>query len=387
MATLWEQVWSHVNYGHIKLGQAKTKLELATPDVAGAISTLASGVTDMNNAKNKVNLLGDQIVAKDGQIASLTTQVAAQADIITAQDGLLAANAEDIGLLNDALDAKDAEIVVLQARIAELEAGSQEPEPDPEPEPEPDPAPFQWPNVAGVAGVPADAVLTAYTGPTNITANGTVIENKTINQMLVITGADCVIRNSRIQHNGMYGINADGATRLLVERTTIVGPGLNGQQNSGILGWANIKKCDISGVGLAMNLKGTNLEVTGNHVHDLGWGGPNPHYDGIAFMGGTNGALVKDNYIHMPNNNGTASVFVSPHAGWGNCTNIVVDHNTFLGSPGYAISIEKRPDGTEPTGCVVTNNFLQRGDWGYIAVVNCNVTRSGNVDATSGASV
>lgn len=322
-------------------------------------------------------------------ITTLTQLDAAHAEI---RAGFKLLNASALSTENTALKAEivklKAEIVTLKAEIIRLQAiiDAGTGEPPPPPPPPPPPGPTGWPS-ASTTGVPAGTTLTTHTGSHTFATTGAVIENKRFTQMPIVTGQNITFRNCRIEHGDRYGINADSARNCKAERCTIVGRGLSGQSASGVLGHVSLISCDISGFSIAANLKGDGGVCTANYIHDLGYGGPEPHYDGFAFMGGGFNWQLKDNLVIMPGNNGTAALFVSPHNGWGDCRNITFDHNRCLGSPSYPIYIEKRSDGTVPTGCVVTNNELARGDYGYMAFQNATVTHSGNKDATSGASV
>lgn len=409
---------AHIQNTLTKFDQFVAGINATTPDINALRSIAASGRTDIINARNKANLLIDMYadlfpydiapVAVDDTletdknvsftfarsllpsndtdaddtnltVASVQNFVNCTVEWVNSATLRFIPNTDFEGIATFEYTVIDPHIRADTGVVTVLVGEQAEP-------------PFEWPDATN-SGVPDTVVLSAYTGSYDITTNNAVIEGKIFNAMPVIYGQNVTLRNCLIQHNDIYGVNANDAgdgTEATIENCTIIGPGVNGAQNAGVLGYAHVKNCDISGSGLAVNIKGTALQLTGNHIHDLGWYRENetPHYDGIVCQGGLAGATIEDNAIHMPMVTGTGAITLSPHAGWGNISNVTINHNLCTGSPAFSIFVEKRLDGTAPTGCVVTNNHVAPGDYnGYIAIVDCTVTRSGNVDYQTGVSV
>jgi hypothetical protein len=87
-------------------------------------------------------------------------------------------------------------------------------------------------------------VLTPYTGPMNITAAGTIIENKTITGQLTISAVNVTVRNCVINADATCCIYSD-QTPITVEHCKLVGGDLN---DNGILGNGVFTANDISHV-------------------------------------------------------------------------------------------------------------------------------------------
>src|SRR5690606_5028714 len=118
-------------------------------------------------------------------------------------------------------------------------------------------------------GVPAGTQLKAYTGPMTITKDGTVIDGMIINGTLRVLAANVVIKNSQVNYNGWWGIDAEGAKNITVMDTTITGPGYSADSNAGILGSGNFLRNNISKSENGIVLTGGASTVKGNYIHDL----------------------------------------------------------------------------------------------------------------------
>jgi hypothetical protein len=147
-------------------------------------------------------------------------------------------------------------------------------------------------------GVPSGTSLTAYSGPTTITADDTVIDGKIVDGCLRIQADGVIIRNSRVscEDDGAIGCFADEAcgttTELLIEDTDV---DCTGEGSSGIVGQGtaitadnfiarrvNIQGCE-NGLSVAQNVL-----IEDSYIHDLynDLAVPLPdgaHADGIQF--------------------------------------------------------------------------------------------------------
>jgi Ca2+-binding RTX toxin-like protein len=232
---------------------------------------------------------------------------------------------------------------------------------------------------AETTGVPAGTTLTTYTGPMTITTDGTVIDGKIINGTLVIEADNVVIKNSKIIFNSMWGIDAEDARNVTIQDNDIVGPGSSGDSNSGILGSGTFLRNDISKVENGITLVDGSSTVKGNYIHDLQDGAKDPHYDGISAQGGQNGVLIEDNTIISRD---TSNVFIKND--FGPISNVTVNHNYMAGSAGYNIYVDGRASGGLITGVKITNNYLEKGYYGYYSVDKSSPIISGNVEYKSG---
>jgi len=239
----------------------------------------------------------------------------------------------------------------------------------------PPPATSGWPSAA-TTGVPAGVTLSAYSGPMSISAAGTVIDGKTISGMLRVTGANVVIKNSRLSFGGTWGIDAEGAQNVTVQDCDLVGAGLAGTSNAAILGSGNFLRNDISKAENGIVLTGGASTVKGNYIHDLEAAGADPHYDGLSVQGGQNGVLIEDNTILARD---TSDIIIKND--FGPITNVRVNHNFLGGSPGYNVYVY----GPNATNVSVTNNTLAKGGYGYYATSQASPTISGNIELPSGS--
>ncbi|MFG3595137.1 Ig-like domain-containing protein [Bradyrhizobium sp. RDI18] len=236
-----------------------------------------------------------------------------------------------------------------------------------------DPARFGMPD-ATTAGVKAGVTLTPYTGPMNITRDGTIIENMVINGQLTIDAANVTIRNCIIQSNGWWGIEGEDAPNLRVEYCDIIGGNLT---NSGILGSGTFVGNDIRHVSIGIQLTDGASTVSSNYIHDLFYGSADPHYDGVTLLGRQNHVVVEHNTISVPSNGGTAAVFIKND--FGPINDVIVRDNLMLGDPSFTMYTDASTSNGAITNVLIENNYLDRGYYGYISVTNSSPTIRNNV--------
>ncbi len=233
-----------------------------------------------------------------------------------------------------------------------------------------DPALFGMPD-ATTAGVQAGVTLTTYTGPMAITTPGTVIENRIINGELTVKASNVTIRNSVIQSDGWRGIEGENSPNLRVENCDIIGGNLT---NSGILGSGTFVGNDIRHVSIGIQLTNEGAStVRDNYVHDLFYGNGDQHYDGLTLLGGQNGVVIEHNTFSLPTDGGTASILIQNV--FGPVNDVLINNNLMYGDPSYTIYVT----GTQTTNVSVTNNYLDKGKYGYFIIDGTNPTISGNV--------
>lgn len=233
-----------------------------------------------------------------------------------------------------------------------------------------DPARFGLPT-ADTAGVPAGVTLTNYNGPMTITTPGAVIENVIINGQLTIAAANVTVRDCVIQTNDWYGIDSEQIPVTVQNCKIIGGP----NSSSGILGNGTFIGNDISHVCIGIQLTDGASTVRGNYIHDLGpTYAPNnpegPHYDGITALGGQDHVVIEHNTISIPpGQGGTGEVFLDND--FGSVNDITIRDNLLFGDPAYAMQLVQKTNlpGTI-TNVVVENNYLEKGEYGYILQQN-----------------
>jgi hypothetical protein len=232
---------------------------------------------------------------------------------------------------------------------------------------------------ATTAGVPAGTALTSYTGPTTITTAGTVIEGKVIDGTLTINAANVTIKNCIITGGYYFGVDGEhGGSTLTVQNCTIIGPGTSGEGNCAILGTGQFIGNDISGYENGIQTTGgSGGVISGNYIHDITSSNPNAHYTGIQLEGNESNLLIENNTVI---NDRDSNIFLQ--ALNGPISNVTINHNYVGGGTGdnsYNIYVESR-FGYPVTGVSITNNYIDKGYWGYFSIVNSSPTMSGNVE-------
>ncbi|MGI6853456.1 right-handed parallel beta-helix repeat-containing protein [Mesorhizobium sp. 1B3] len=244
-----------------------------------------------------------------------------------------------------------------------------------------DPARFGLPD-ASTTGVKAGTTLKPYSGPMNITEDGTVIENAIIDGTLSVKAANVTIKNSVIQNFAWWGIEGEGAENLRVENSEFVGLGATEATNSAILGSGTFVNNDIQGVAIGIQLTDGASTVRGNYIHDLASNAADPHYDGITALGGQSNVLMEGNSIIVPQDHGTASILIQNT--FGPVSNVMVRDNLMLGDPSYSLYVDASRDGGPITGVTVEDNYVDQGAYGYFSVTNSDPIIRNNVQWQEG---
>jgi hypothetical protein len=205
-------------------------------------------------------------------------------------------------------------------------------------------------------GASNPGILTPYTGPTNITTNGTVIENFTYDGTITVNADNVVIRNGIINlgdplpggcradggSNGSYGIHMQSGDNLLVEDVEIknmdsagifVGAGTN----------STFRRLHVhESCGDAFKLEGSGHLVEASFIERLG-AGAGAHADGFQIRGGSNMTFIGNN-CWMPINDcpdgpgdpyKSNACFIIEN----NSSNFLIQEN-WLNGGGYTLAID-----------------------------------------------
>lgn len=319
---------------------------------------------------------------KDVVDAAIVQVTAVQTQAVTDVQAALASDAQEKAAQLAVLNAQVVQIAQLQARIAELEADNP-PDPPPPPPPPP-PVGTTWPKLA-TTGPRAGVVFTNYSGPVDVVVAGTVIEKKTIRGQLNIKAANCVIRDCKFQNFSNWGLLTENANGLKVEYCEFDGTGSTKTSGIGLGNGSNLQVtgCDFHHMTLAMQI-GSGAIIKGNYVHDLFDTSNNPddrHFDGITVFRGSN-IVIENNAIIMPTpDGGTAAVFIS--AKFSSLSNIKVHNNLLMGNASYTLYSETYQNNTV-SGVVITNNYIDRGLFGYVTFSGNDPVYTGNVQWRDG---
>ncbi|SDG37903.1 Right handed beta helix region [Bradyrhizobium sp. Rc2d] len=240
-----------------------------------------------------------------------------------------------------------------------------------------DPALFGMPNASNT-GVPAGTTLTAYTGPMTITTPGTVIDGMIIDGTLTVAAENVTIKNCVIQNYGFWGVDASAAVAIgnvTVQNCTLTASS-SYDTDSAIVGSGTFIGNNISNSENGFRLLDGASVVKGNYIHDLNDNFGDPHYDGIALQGGQNNVQVERNTVIGRD---TSDIFIKND--FGPISNVTVTDNLLLGDPKYGVpASDVYVYGPDTTNVTVSNNYMQKPYWDYVAVSNANPTISGNVE-------
>lgn len=247
-------------------------------------------------------------------------------------------------------------------------------------------------------GVPAEVTLQPYTGPTTITAAGTVIDDADVHGPLYIQAANVTVKNSRIylNSNDTGGQNValwvkPAGTGFTASHTEVTG-NLNGQSYC-IAAIANdstgasFDAVDMHGCG--DGIRGGDLSLTNSYMHGFwfglinGVGVDTPHADCIQGLYGDSNVLFDHNTCNNPNDApppgspGYSNSVVQLGAEGGNPVTNWTIKNSLLQGGGLSINMRQSPI----TGIDITGNHWGRDNaYGLIGSnTGDSYTWSGNV--------
>jgi len=216
--------------------------------------------------------------------------------------------------------------------------------------------------------------LTPYTGPTDITTAGTVIDGKDIPSVVTVSAPNVTIKRSRIRGDGDYGVRQDpGASGLLVEDVEITSANLNGSVDSngspvGMIDraillqdastirrvyihgtWRGIQLRDRTGIKTIVDsFVGDNVNPSGNHTSALMTDGGTSH-----------GVILHNTLRTAPNTNASSAISLYPQTfAGGSNDDFVMDNNLLDTAGGYAVYLGGDSTSPKNTNFRFTNNHF-----------------------------
>ncbi len=235
---------------------------------------------------------------------------------------------------------------------------------------------------AATTGVPAGTTLTPYTGPSTITATGTVIDAKRITTCLVVKANNVTITNSSFASVCSFNILSDsGATDLRIADVEI--DGLADPASDSAVAGSNYAclRCNIHGTTDGFKA-GTNVVIDSSYIHDLTLTSDS-HNDGVQSLGTTN-LYVAHNTIVLADG-ATAAVILSTGSA-PVMTNVTITGNLLGGGAftvygGYSAdedSLEKVGNISITDNHFSTKTFPRGGAYGPLTSTDPPVRVSGN---------
>jgi len=259
------------------------------------------------------------------------------------------------------------------------------------------PPPTGFPDASNT-GVPAGTSLTAYTGPSTVTAANTVIVGKTIG-CITVAAAGVIIRSSRITCGGGYAVYVDDRTStqtlVTVEDSEISCSNAAGSAGVGEADFV-VRRTEITGCENGFDIN-QNALVEDSYVHNL-YNGGGSHLDGAQLAGGHwNGSsypccaqnvTFRHNTMYGMGDNdtsfGTSAIISNPSGD----VNILVDNNLLAGGA-YTLYCDYQAKATNYQ--VLNNHFSTRfrSTVGFYGMsTGCSdETQSGNVIHETGQPV
>jgi len=197
-----------------------------------------------------------------------------------------------------------------------------------------------------------------------ITKDGTVLDGYEIHGQLTIQADNVTVKNSLIKtSHDWWGIQSGDATNFLAQNNTVIGDG-SAEGNSGLGGNGTFIGNNISGFENGIFTGGgANIVIKGNYIHDLQNNGSDPHYDGMQVMGGEKNLLIEGNTVL---GRGNADLFIDSQ--WAPISGVTIKNNYLAGSSdiGYTMYIVSDDKGGLITNAVVTDNYIEKGQYGYL---------------------
>jgi len=209
---------------------------------------------------------------------------------------------------------------------------------------------------ASNTGVPPGTALEAVSGTVTLSTPGEVWEGKDLQGTVIVTADDVILRNCRIDSDGYFAIQSQGAHRLLVERCEIFS---SEGAYTGIVGDdLTVRRCDLHHFENGL-IAGDNDLFEENFIHDLYYG-PGAHVDGVEWGGSGSHSTVRRNRIELGGD--TGCVNITPYGGGIAQDNTVAD-NLFSGGT-YSLYIRGDGGGTVD-GVTVTGNIWIKDSYAY----------------------
>ncbi len=185
-----------------------------------------------------------------------------------------------------------------------------------------------YPTAACTGWQHTGVTLSAYTGPSTVTVDGTVIDGKSIDTCLTIDADNVTIKRSRIRCGSYWVVRMYG-TGGLIEDTEIDAQGF--VDANCLLGDNYIARrinCHNTGDGIRL---GDNITIEDSIIHGL-VAESGSHSDGMQATGAVN-VVIRHNYIENPYTQ-TSCIILGNE--FGPLNNILVENNLFNGG-GYSV--------------------------------------------------
>jgi len=208
-----------------------------------------------------------------------------------------------------------------------------------------------YPDVTNT-GVPPGTTLTTVAN-INVTTNGTVIENRSVTNQIVIRANDVTIRNCRIVSGDYYPIDYEG-TGLVVEDCEIIGTSATVTAGLSTSNYT-ARRCRVEGGKDGFKAE-SNVLIEDCYVTNLNVS-EDSHNDGVQTTGGSN-VIIRHNTFKLGDNAGVSAVLQfgtenGPFSNW------LVEENLLDGG-GWTINSQTGNSSMQ----FLNNRFTRRSGYG-----------------------
>ncbi len=196
---------------------------------------------------------------------------------------------------------------------------------------------------------------------TTITADGTELSSMLIRGTVTVAARNVIIRDSRVEGSGYFGVLVRPGGSLRIVRTTVTGfdNGVGGDDYS-----ANL--VEVTGL-LADGFKlGSRVTVTNSWCHDL-TPAEGAHADCGQLQAGETDLVVRRNWFDVQD--GNAALFIAPDLGPSSRGPVTISDNV-LGGGNYTLYCVDGDDGRyfiDSIG-ITGNHFLRQSRYGPVRV-------------------
>jgi hypothetical protein len=212
----------------------------------------------------------------------------------------------------------------------------------------PSPVGTPFPSPATTGWQHTGTTLSAYTGPSTISTEGTVIDGKDIKTCLYITASNVTIKNSRIT---CAGSSRTDAGTMIVQQSNYYTPNVSGLTMTDVE--ITRPAGDNGGADYGVLLYGKNVTMTRVYIHNV--------TSGIHFSS-TGPVTVQDSYIgqlvNISGEDHNDAVIAN-----GGAANVVLRHNTLEVPLGQTTPIAMYPEGTPNSYWTIDRNLLNGGGY------------------------
>ncbi|MFO0671179.1 MAG: right-handed parallel beta-helix repeat-containing protein [Polyangiaceae bacterium] len=218
---------------------------------------------------------------------------------------------------------------------------------------------------ANTGWMPTGALLSPYTGPSNVIAAGTVIDGKDVSTCLTISAPNVTIKRSRIRCSGDYALyQGGGAQGLLVEDVEITsastaGAGEQSSVDRAMLftDGATVRRAYVHGTRRGVAL-GDNTTIEASYIGD-NVNNTAAHSSAVAAWGGTKNVVLRNNNLSTaPNTMASSAASFYPESGPN--VGFTIVGNLFDTDGGYAMYVGYTPSAGESpnTSFQITDNWF-----------------------------